>query len=165
MEENLYSLKGLCRQNFYNVISSSFGHWARGDRWYRPKQILKCKFFYYSEFFEGTLPLKTGYRNRKWLSKHGYRNKKWLWKLVTGTESGHQIWLPEQNLVIKYGYRNRKWSSNMVTGTKSVHQIWLPKQIYYSCHIYSNWGMGFKYSSNFNILWQCTKVYLFRKPF
>jgi hypothetical protein len=35
----------------------------------------------------------------------------------TGTERGHQIWLPEQKVVIKYCYRNKTWSSNMVTGT------------------------------------------------
>ena len=51
--------------------------------------------------------------------------------MVTGTEYGHQIWLPEQNVVIKYGYRNKTWSSNMVTGTKPGHQIWLPEHFFW----------------------------------
>ena len=94
-------------------------------------KLNKIEILFFSEIFEVALPLKTGYRNRKWLWKHGYRNRIWLWKLVTGTENGHQIWLPEQNVAIKYGYRNRKWSSNMVTGTKPGHQIWLPEQLFF----------------------------------
>ena len=45
-----------------------------------------------------------GYRNTTWMpileeenlaSKIGYRNRIWIPKLVTGTESGFQNWLPE----------------------------------------------------------------------
>ena len=91
----------------YDVISFGFGHWARCDRWYFPKKNKKNRNLVFSEFFEVTLPLKTGYRNRKWLWKHGYRNRIWPSNMVTGTENGLQIWLPEQKMAFKYGYRNK----------------------------------------------------------
>ena len=43
-------------------------------------------------------------------------------KSITRSAFGHQIFLPEEDMVIKYSYRKEIWSSNILTGRRPGHQ-------------------------------------------
>ena len=53
-------------------------------------------------------------------------------KGITGSAFGHQIFLPEEDLVIKYSYRKKIWSSNILTGNDLIVTFFGQKNYSYS---------------------------------